>query len=237
MIPVALIQDNRVAREGLAAQINQTADVRAVGTASSGATALLARDGPRVILLHVGLGRTDCLRIADESRRARPDAQVVVMDLSPGHDDLMEFVNAGVAGFVPKDASFDDLLTTIRAVAEGEKVLPPDMATALFAQIVHEGVGRRGRLALTDVRLTEREREVVKLISSGSSNKEIASALMIATHTVKSHVRNVMEKLALHTRLQIAAYSNDAGPEAPLLARTCEAPSLARVMVSASRRA
>jgi DNA-binding NarL/FixJ family response regulator len=115
-------------------------------------------------------------------------------------------VNAGVSGFVLKDATFDEFVETIRAVAGGQKVLPPRMTESLFSQIAKEIEGRGIKEPLEDARMTRREREVVGLIGEGMSNKEIAKRLNIATHTVKSHVRNVMEKLALHTRLQIAAY-------------------------------
>ena len=87
-------------------------------------------------------------------------------------------------------------------------MLPPRMTESLFSQIANAAAAAQGREhVLEDVRMTQREREVIELIGEGLSNKEIAQRLNIATHTVKSHVRNVMEKLALHTRLQIAAYS------------------------------
>lgn len=208
MISVALIEDNRLVREGMAALLNQTSDVRVVAAASSGYTAMLKRVAPRVILLDVGLGDNDSLRIAEEVKKDFPGAKVVIMDLLPVHEEIVEFVNAGVSGFILKDATFDDLLDTIRAVADGEHVLPPAMTSTLFSQIAGEAVSKGRQVVLDDVRVTTREREVINLIGRGFSNKEIAAELNIATHTVKSHVRNVMEKLALHTRLQIAAYSH-----------------------------
>ncbi|MEP6743948.1 MAG: helix-turn-helix transcriptional regulator, partial [Gemmatimonadota bacterium] len=87
-------------------------------------------------------------------------------------------------------------------------VLPPQMTSTLFSQIAREAVSRGREGAMDAVRMTPREREVIGLIGEGLSNKEIATRLIIATHTVKSHVRNVMEKLALHTRLQIAAFAH-----------------------------
>ena len=86
------------------------------------------------------------------------------------------------------------------------------MAESLFSQIARAAAARGRAQVLEDVRMTRREREVIELIGEGLSNKEIAQRLNIASHTVKSHVRNVMEKLALHTRLQIAAYSRRDGP-------------------------
>ncbi|HEY9225267.1 MAG TPA: response regulator transcription factor [Gemmatimonadaceae bacterium] len=143
-------------------------------------------------------------------RAEMPDTKIIVMDLMPVHEEIMEFVNAGVSGFALKDATLDEFVATIRCVASGQKVLPPRMTGSLFSQIVNDAGehGRNGKAdVVEDVRMTRREREVIELIGGGLSNKEIAQRLNIAAHTVKSHVRNVMEKLALHTRLQIAAYS------------------------------
>ena len=125
------------------------------------------------------------------------------------HEEIAEFVNAGVAGFILKDATFEDFIGTIRSVADGARVLPPRMTGSLFSQIAEVAVRRGSESALEAVRMTPREREVIALIAAGMSNKEIAKRLNIATDTVKSHVRNVMDKLALHTRLQIAAYAHN----------------------------
>jgi DNA-binding NarL/FixJ family response regulator len=208
MISVALIEDNRLVREGMTAMLNQTDDFQVVAAGPSGDPALLRDARPQVILLDVGLWDDDSLRVAETVKKESPDSKVIIMDLLPVHEDIVEFVNAGVSGFILKDATFDDLVTTIRSVAEGAHVLPPAMTSSLFSQIAKEAVVRGRAAAMESVRMTTREREVTGLIGEGLSNKEIASRLNIATHTVKSHVRNVMEKLALHTRLQIAAYSH-----------------------------
>jgi len=204
-IRVVIIDDNRLVRDALAAMLNELPDMGAVASAVAEAT-FIAEARPHVVLLDVGLGDQDSLRVATALMEESPDAKVIVMDLLPAHEDIAEFVNAGVSAFVLKDATFEEFVETIRSVAGGQKVLPPRMTESLFSQIVNEVDGRRRKEVLEDVRMTRREREVVALIGEGLSNKEIAKRLDIATHTVKSHVRNVMEKLALHTRLQIAAY-------------------------------
>jgi two-component system NarL family response regulator len=130
------------------------------------------------------------------------------MDLMPAQSEVVEFVKAGVAGFILKDATIDDFLRTIRSVAEGHKVLPPSLTQSLFSHIVEYAVqsGKADRL-MKAVRLTRREHEVVNLIARGMSNKEIARELNVALHTVKSHVHNTLEKLALHTRLELASFA------------------------------
>jgi DNA-binding NarL/FixJ family response regulator len=166
---------------------------------------------PQVVLLDLGLRNGDSLRVAERVKKEFPEAKVVIMDLLPAHEDIVEFVNAGVAGFIMKDATLEDLVTTIRSVAQGAHVLPPQMTSSLFSRIAKDAVAKGRPVALESVRMTAREREVINLIAEGLGNKEIAARLHIATHTVKSHVRNVMEKLTLHTRLQIAAYAHRDG--------------------------
>ena len=212
MVSVALIEDNRLVREGLAALLGQTEDFHVVAAASSADPELLRAARPDVILLDVGLWDDDSLRVATTVRAEYPESRVIIMDLLPVHEDIMEFVNAGVSGFIMKDASFADLVETVRAVARGDNVLPPEMTTSLFSQIAREAFVREREAAIDAVRMTPREREVITLIGEGLSNKEIATRLDIAAHTVKSHVRNIMEKLALHSRLQIAAFAHRERP-------------------------
>lgn len=204
-IRVAIIDDNRLVRDALAAMLNGLPEMRAVASAIADPT-FLAEAKADVVLLDVGLGDQDSLSVAAALLDDNPEAKIIVMDLMPVHEDIAEFVNAGVSAFVLKDATFEEFVETITAVAQGRKVLPPRMTETLFSQIAKDFDGKGSKRIIDDVRMTRREREVVGLIGEGLSNKEIAKRLNIATHTVKSHVRNVMEKLALHTRLQIAAY-------------------------------
>jgi DNA-binding NarL/FixJ family response regulator len=210
MITVAIVDDNRLVREALAAMLGRLPDVRVIAGASANAE-VLDPVTPDVLLLDAGLGDEDSLNVAAAITKRRSGTKVVIMDLMPTNEDIVQFVNAGVAGFVLKDATFDEFVATIRAVAAGDKVLPPRMTETLFSQIALGGDGRGRERVLEDVRMTRREREVIELIGEGLSNKEIAQRLNIAAHTVKSHVRNVMEKLALHTRLQIAAFARRDG--------------------------
>ncbi len=209
-ITVAIIDDNRLVREALTVMLNSLPDMRVVASDVVD-SAFLAATKPQVLLLDVGLRDQDSLRVAATLKEENPGAKIIVMDLLPVNDEVVEFVNAGVSGFVLKDASFDEFVATIRSVAAGQKVLPPRMTESLFSQIARVADGQESSQVLEAVRMTRREREVIELIGEGLSNKELAQRLNIATHTVKSHVRNVMEKLALHTRLQIAAYSHREG--------------------------
>jgi len=137
--------------------------------------------------------------------------KLIVMDLIPVQADMIEFVKAGVSGFLLKDATFNDFAGTIRSVAAGASVLPPSLTGSLFSQIIGRVTGEEKASLMESVRMTKREREVIDLIAEGLSNKEIAQRLSIATYTVKSHVHNILDKLALHTRLQVASYAHTQG--------------------------
>jgi DNA-binding NarL/FixJ family response regulator len=167
---------------------------------------------PRVVLLDLGLRSQNSLRLVQLITNQCPDIKTIVMDFLPSQTDVVEFVQAGVSGFLLKEASFDEFLKTIRLVAEGANILPQSLAGSLFSEIVAHAVATRKPLLISSVRLTRREREIVVLIADGLSNKEIAQRLNLATFTVKSHVHNILEKLALHTRVQVASYYGQTRP-------------------------
>ena len=210
-IRVLLIEDNRLLREGITAMLNEQPDLRAVAATGNGdALAKAEKLRPQVVLLDMGLRSQNSLRVVESIKARFPKTEIVVMDLIPVEADVVDFVKAGVAGFILKDATLEDFLRTIRSVAEGHKVLPPPLTGSLFSQIVEHAIqsGSTDKL-LKAVRMTKREHEVIGLIAEGRSNKEIARELHIAVHTVKSHVHNILEKLELSTRLQIAAFVRD----------------------------
>ena len=213
-IKLVLIDDNRLLREGLTAMIHTQPGFRVLAASADVAEALQhARDAkPDVVLLDFGLVDHDSLTLTETVRQEIPEAKVIVMGLLAIQEDVADYVRAGASGFIMKDASFEEFFDTIRQVAMGVQVLPKALTTSLFAQIVLNNVVKakpRDRNAAREaVRVTVREREVIDALAEGLSNKEIAARLNIAVHTVKSHVHNVLEKLALHSRLEVAAFSH-----------------------------
>jgi DNA-binding NarL/FixJ family response regulator len=206
-ISIHIFEDNRLVREALVAMLETLPEMHVV--ASAGADhASLAETKPDILLLDAGLSDDDSLRVVLAIAKEMPSVKIIVMDLIPAHEDIIEFVNAGVSRFIVKDTSFDEFVATIRAVAGGAKVLPPRMTETLFPRLAAEVATRGREQMIEDMRMSRREREAIELTGESLSNKEIAMRLNVSTRTVKSHVRNVMEKLALHTRLQIAAYSH-----------------------------
>lgn len=171
---------------------------------------IMHRFKPEIILLDLGLRNRSSLHSVKLLKKKFPSSKVIIMDLIPTQDDVLEFVQAGVSGFILKDATVSDFLKTIRSVAKGFQILPPNLTGSLFSQIVDHAVNGSNTSAIMDsVRMTKRERQVIELISEGYTNKEIAQKLHLSTYTIKSHVHNILEKLALRSRVQIAKYLHD----------------------------
>ncbi len=208
-IQIILIEDNRLLREGIAAMLNNHGDFKVVARSEDGdALRQLKSLGhpPDIVLLDLGLEKANSLRLMALLQEELPAAKIIAMDILPEHVDLVEFVKAGGSGFILKNAPVKDWIETIKTVATGAKVLPPVLTQSLFTQIVELALKNGKEIPADSIQFTNREREVVDLIAQGLSNKEIAESLHIATYTVKSHVHNILEKMALSTRLQIAAF-------------------------------
>jgi DNA-binding NarL/FixJ family response regulator len=212
-ISLVLIDDNRLLREGLAAMVHTQPGFKVLAASADVDEALrkVREARPDVVLLDFGLEDHDSLSLTATVHGDVPSARVIVMGLLPLQEDVANYVRAGASGFIMKDASFEDFFATIRAVAGGAEVLPPALTNSLFSQIARNAaMGSRTRV-LEAVRLTNRERQIIDLLGEGLSNKEISTRLHIAVHTVKSHVHNILEKLALRSRLEVAAFTHGAG--------------------------
>ena len=207
-IKILLIEDNRILRDGIKALINAQPDMTVV-VASGGNHDTLVQirsTRPQVVLMDLGLRNENGLRLVAMLAKELPQTRVIGMGLIPSQLDIIEFVEAGAAGFILKDATIEEVLGTIRSVARGMRVLPPPLTESLFTHVIEQALRKgKGRL-LEAVRMTKREREIIVLIAEGMSNKDIAQQLNLSTYTVKSHVHNILEKMALHSRLQIASH-------------------------------
>ena len=215
-IRLILIEDNRLLREGIYAMLKKEPDINVVAAFGDGESDLgsnkISGLKPDIVLLDLGLPSQNSLELVKSLIVESPATKVIVMDIIPIQEDILRFVEAGVSGFILKDATVAEFLKTIRSVAGGEKVLPSNLTESLFSQIIDSGVKEMSHPKLIQsVKLTKREREIVSLIAEGLANKEIAFKLNLSIYTVKSHVHNILEKMALNTRVQIAihSYSNE----------------------------
>jgi DNA-binding NarL/FixJ family response regulator len=210
-IRILVIEDNRILRDGIISILNKQPGMRVIANINSGNNVLLkiSQTKPHVILLDAGMKNVNEVSVIETIKNKIPVVKVIGMGFIPSQTDIVEFVEAGASGFILKDATVKEFVGTIRSVAQGVQVIPPSMTGTLFSYVTEHALKRgRGKIS-SAVRMTQREREIIALISEGMSNKEIAQRLYIATHTVKSHVHNIMEKLAMHSRLQIAKFSHD----------------------------
>ena len=212
-ISLLLIEDNRLLRDGIILMLKKQNDIKILGASGydNNTFSKIKQLMPDIILLDLGLRKRNSLSIVEIVKKDFPNAKVIIMDLAPVQGDINQFVKAGASGFVLKDATLDDFLITIRSVAEGKKVIPPNLTESIFSEVVEQAL-KGGKTKLKEaVRMTKLEREIIGLIGDGLSNKEIGHMLHVSTFTIKSHVHNIMEKLALHTRLEVANYSYSTG--------------------------
>lgn len=209
-IRVIVCDDHAVYRRGLALVLTPEDDIEIVGEAADGeeALALARRVDPDVVLLDVRMPGMGGIEAARRLALEVPAARVVMLTASDSEDDLYEAVKAGAVGYLLKEISIDEIAGAVRSVAQGQSLLAPAMAGKLFAEF--NALARRiegGRVAPEGPRLTAREIEVLRHIARGDSNRDIAVELFISENTVKNHVRNILDKLNVHSRTEAALWA------------------------------
>jgi DNA-binding NarL/FixJ family response regulator len=209
-IRLLLIEDNRLLRDGIAKMLKNQGDIKIIAAhgKNDNTSITMKQLNPNIILLDLGLRSQNSLNLVKDIKKSCPNAKVIIMDLAPVPSDINLFVKAGASGFILKDASINDFLLTIRSVAKGENILPDNLAESLFFQIVERAIKDSKVKIKKAVSMSKREREIIGLIGDGLSNKEIAKDLHVSIPALKSHIHNIMEKLALHSRLEVVNYSS-----------------------------
>ncbi|MCI0473028.1 MAG: response regulator transcription factor, partial [Ignavibacteria bacterium] len=167
---------------------------------------------PAVILLDLGLRSQNSLLLVKKIKKEFPDPGIIIMDLVPFNADINRFVKAGASGFVLKNATVEEFISTIRAVAAGVKYIPKNSRDFLLTQIVEYGIKSGKTGLMRAMKLTKREKEVLILISEGNVTKAIAQKLGISEETVKSQKDNIVEKLALRKQLDPVVFRQDKIP-------------------------
>ncbi len=195
-------------RRGLELVLAEEPDLEIVGEAGDGldaidrATELL----PDVVLMDVRMPGVGGIEATRRIRHAHPETKVVVLTVSEDEEDLFAAVRAGATGYLLKEVSIDEVPAAVRAVARGQAVVTPSMASKLLGEF--NVLSRRIDAAHGHApRLTDREVEVLRLVAKGMSNRDIANELVIAQNTVKNHVRNILEKLQMKSRMEAAMYA------------------------------
>ena len=208
-IRLLLIENNRILRESIDSMFKKRTDMHVVGSISSSEDMdqTIGKLKPEILLIDVILANQNSFKIVKLFREQFKEIKIIVMGLVSTQSNISEYIEAGVAGFILKDADTARFVKTILKVNRGLKVLPPLLTGSLFSQLVQNAIsGFASSTIDKSVRLTKRERDVIELIAEGFTNKEIAQKLDVSSYTVKSHVHNILAKLALSTRVQIAKH-------------------------------
>ncbi len=210
-IRLILIDDNKLLRKGITDIIEQRPDFKILATFENCDNALtkVCKLKPDVLLLDLCLPDRSSLVFLKSLRKKCPEIKVVVKDIIPIQREIFDYVEAGISGFILKDAPLEDFLETIRSVAGGEKVLPEGMTKSLFSVIIDHATKKYSVSKLINtIRMTKQEREIVLFIADGLTNKEIGQKLHLSAFKVRGHVHNILEKMVLNTQIQFEIYAS-----------------------------
>jgi DNA-binding NarL/FixJ family response regulator len=208
-IRVLIVDDHALFRRGLEMVLEQEPDIEVVGEASDGAEALTkAVDStPDIVLLDVRMPKRGGIDACTAIKDAVPSTKIIMLTISDEEADLYDAIKAGAMGYLLKEISIEEVASAIRAVHGGQSLISPSMASKLlseFASMIKRGDERQ---QVPAPRLTDREMEVLRLVAKGLNNRDIAKELFISENTVKNHIRNILEKLQLHSRMEAVVYA------------------------------
>lgn len=211
-IAVLIVDDDPMVRAGLVMMLDGADGIRVVGEAGDGADVphAVARHSPDVVLMDLRMPRVDGVAATERLRRAPAAPAVIVLTTFDADDNIVRALRAGASGFLLKDTPPDRIVQAIQRVAAGEPMLSPTITRRLMDRAVSEA-GTRERAAAVLDGLSERETEVAVAVARGMSNAEIAASLFLSLATVKAHVSNILTKLDLENRTQLAMLAHDAG--------------------------
>lgn len=206
-IRVVVVDDQELFRRGLTMLLNVEDDIEVVGEASDGVAAadLAASAVPDVVLMDVRMPKKSGIEACHAIKDVTPNARIIMLTVSDEEADLYDAVKNGASGYLLKDSSIDEVAQAVRLVADGQSLISPSMAIKLLDEF--KQMSRADRQAVPTPRLTERELEVLRYVAQGLNNREIAKQLFISENTVKNHVRNILEKLQLHSRMEAVMYA------------------------------
>ncbi len=208
-IRVLIVDDHALFRRGLEMVLGQEVDIEVVGEAADGSEAVtMAKEmAPDIVLMDVRMPRRGGIDATSAIKVSVPSAKIVMLTISDEEADLYDAIKAGAMGYLLKEISIDEVAADIRAVYGGQSLISPSMASKLLSEFAAMIKNKDDRPQLPTPRLTDREMEVLRLVAKGMNNRDIAKQLYISENTVKNHIRNILEKLQLHSRMEAVVYA------------------------------
>jgi two-component system NarL family response regulator len=206
-IRVLICDDHALFRRGLVMVLESEDGIEVVAEAEDGEDAVnKAEDAaPDVILMDVRMPKMSGIEATRAIAEVVPTAKILMLTVSDEEEDLYEAVKAGATGYLLKEISIEEVANAIRAVITGQSLISPSMASKLLSEF--NNLAKQAQQKVLAPKLTDRELQVLKLVAQGLSNREVAEELFISENTVKNHVRNILEKLHLHSRMEAVVYA------------------------------
>jgi two-component system, NarL family, response regulator LiaR len=208
-IKIVIVDDHAMVRKGMKAFLGEFEDLQVIGDASDGwkAVELVNQLAPDVILLDLFMPGMDGIETTQRLIAIQPHLKIVILTAYVKEDKVIEAIKAGALGYVAKESQPDELVQTIRTVFTGTPAISPSIAW----KILHAGRDGVEKASQKNMELSEREAEVLRLLTKGKTDQEIASQLVLSDVTIRTHVSRILMKLGLQNRVQAALYCVRAG--------------------------
>ena len=206
---VLVADDHALFRRGLQMVLEVEPDIDLVGEASDGVEAIERSQElmPDVILMDVRMPKRSGIEAASQIKDLLPHVKILMLTISDEEADLYDAIKAGASGYLLKEIPIDEVADAIRSVWAGQSRISPSMASKLLNEFAAMSKATGDRSQVPAPRLTDREMEVLRLVAKGMNNRDIAKELYISENTVKNHIRNILEKLHLHSRMEAVVYA------------------------------
>jgi DNA-binding NarL/FixJ family response regulator len=208
-IRVLIVDDHALFRRGLEMVLAQEQDIVVVGEASDGTEAVQKAQElmPDIVLMDVRMPKRGGIEATRQIKELLPHSKILMLTISDEEADLYDAIKAGATGYLLKEVSIEEVAQAVRAVQAGQSLISPSMASKLLSEFATMVKRADEKQAVPQPRLTDREMEVLKLVAQGRNNRDIAKELFISENTVKNHIRNILEKLHLHSRMEAVVYA------------------------------